>query len=77
MPKRRYTRLSLSFPFCLNLEINVKKESRNQHEAGKFEIKTLEARTLGLKGKYREEAMAAYRKLLGTSRDKPVYFARY
>jgi len=55
----------------------VKKESRNQHEAGEFEIKALEARILGLESKYREEAMAAYRKLLGTSRDKSVYFARY
>jgi len=55
----------------------MKKENRNRHEAGEFEIRAIEARILGLRGKYREEAMAAYRKLLGASRHKPVYFARY
>ena len=43
----------------------MKKENRNRHEAGKFEIRAIEARILSLRGKYREEAMAAYRKLLG------------
>jgi len=55
----------------------MKKENRNRHETGEFEIKSMEARIVGLRGKYREEAMAAYRKLLGASREKPVYFARY
>jgi len=55
----------------------MKKENRNRHEAGVFEIRAIEARILGLSGKYREEAMATYRKLLGASRGKPVYFARY
>jgi len=55
----------------------MKKENRNRHETGEFEIEAMEARILGLRRKYREEAMAAYRKLLGTSRDKPAYFARY
>jgi hypothetical protein len=55
----------------------MKKENRNRHEAGEFDIRTIEARIIGLRGKYREEAMAAYRKLLDASRDLPVYFARY
>lgn len=55
----------------------MKKENRNRHETVKFKIEAMEARILGLRGKYREEAMIAYRKLLGTSRDEPVYFARY
>jgi hypothetical protein len=55
----------------------MKKENRNRHLAGEIDIRTIEARILGLRGKYREEAMAAYRKLLDVSRDQPVYFARY
>ncbi|HKZ94292.1 MAG TPA: hypothetical protein VJ249_06915 [Candidatus Bathyarchaeia archaeon] len=55
----------------------MKTENRTHHETGEFEIEALEERILGLRGKCREEAMAAYRKLLGTSRDKPAYFARY
>ena len=55
----------------------MKKENGNQQEAMEFEIETMEAEILGLRGKYREEAMAAYRKLLVASTDKPVYFERY
>jgi hypothetical protein len=56
----------------------MKKENRNQHEETKdFEIKIMEAGILGLRGKYRQEAMIAYRKLLIASKDKPVYFERY
>jgi hypothetical protein len=55
----------------------MKKENRNRNETDEFNIRTIEARILGLGGKYREEAMIAYRKLLDASRDKPVYFARY
>jgi hypothetical protein len=55
----------------------MKKENRNQNETEELEIKAMEARIPSLRGKYREEAMAAYRKLLGASTDKPVYFARY
>ena len=55
----------------------MKVEYRNPHEADEFNIRTIEARILGLRGKYREEAMIAYRKLLDASRDEPVYFARY
>jgi len=55
----------------------MKTENRNEHETAEFKIEAMEASILGLRGKYREEAMAAYRKLLGNSRDKTVYFARY
>jgi len=55
----------------------MKQENRNRHEAAEFKIRTMEARILGLRGKYREEAMVVYRKLLGASRDRPEYFARY
>ncbi len=55
----------------------MEKEDRNRNEAGEFEIRIMEARILGLRGKYREEAMAAYRKVLRASREKPAYFARY
>lgn len=55
----------------------MKKEDSNRHEASEFEIKSMEARILGMKGRYREEAMAAYRKLLRVSTEKPVYFARF
>jgi hypothetical protein len=70
-------------PVCLYLfrfakiGISMKKESGNQQEAIESEIKIMEAELLGFNGKYREEARAAYRKLLIASRDKPVYFARY
>ena len=55
----------------------MKKENRNRHEAAEFELRSMEARILGLRGWYREEAMVAYRKLLGASGDRPEYFARY
>ncbi len=55
----------------------MKKENRNRNETDEFNIRTIEARILGLRGKYREEAMIAYRRLLDASRDEPVYFARY
>jgi hypothetical protein len=55
----------------------MKKENRNRNEAVEFELRAMEARILGLRGKYREEAMVAYRKLLGASREKPEYFVRY
>jgi len=55
----------------------MKEENGNRNEAAEFEIRAMEARILGLRGKYREEAMVAYRKLLGASEEKTVYFARY
>jgi hypothetical protein len=55
----------------------MKQENRNRHDSAESELRTMEARILGLRGKYREEAMVAYRKLLDSSRDRPEYFARY
>ena len=55
----------------------MKKENRNQHETEEIEIRTMEARILCSRGKDREEAKTAYRKLLDASRDEPVYLARY
>jgi hypothetical protein len=55
----------------------MKNENRNWSETDEFNMRSIEARILGLRGKYREEAMIAYRKLLDASRDEPVYFARY
>ena len=49
---------------------------RTRKEARKFEIEILEKEILDLKGKIREEAMKAYRKLLLTSTDEPIYFMR-
>lgn len=50
---------------------------------GVFKMKILaklrkpEKEILELKGKKREEAMEAYRKLLISLKDKPIYFVRY
>ena len=49
---------------------------RTRKEARKFEIEILEKEILDLKGKIREEAMKAYRKLLLPSADEPIYFMR-
>ena len=40
-------------------------------------LRKLEKEILELKGKKREEAMEAYRKLLISLKDKPIYFVRY
>jgi len=50
--------------------------SKCTKEAKKFEIETLETEILNLKGRAREEAMKAYRKLLFSSADEPIYFTR-
>jgi hypothetical protein len=44
--------------------------------ARKFEIETLEKEILELKGRKREVAMKAYRKLLFPSADEAIYFVR-
>lgn len=49
---------------------------RTRKEARKFEIEILEKEILDLKGKIREEAMKAHRKLLLSSADEPFYFMR-
>ena len=55
----------------------MKKENVNQQVAREFEIKIMEAEILGLRGRPREEAMAAYRKFLVASTEKPDFFRRY
>ena len=50
--------------------------SRSTRETRKLEIEILETEILDLKGRKREEAMEAYRKLLLSSADEPIYFMR-
>ena len=50
--------------------------SKCTKEARIFEIEILETEILDLKGRKREEAMKAYRRLLLTSADEPIYFMR-
>jgi len=50
--------------------------SRSTREVRKLEIEILETEILDLKGRKREEAMEAYRKLLLSSADEPIYFMR-
>jgi len=51
--------------------------SRSTREARKLEIEILETEILDLKGRKREEeAMEAYRKLLLSSADEPIYFMK-
>lgn len=49
---------------------------RKMEETRKFEVEMLEKEILDLKGKQREEAMKAYRKLLSSLADEPIYFLR-
>ena len=53
-----------------------KLSGRNVKEARKFEIETLEREILHLRVKTREEAMKAYRKLLLSAADEPIYLTR-
>ena len=50
--------------------------SKCTKEAKIFEIEMLETEILDLKGRKREEAIKAYRRLLLTSVDEPIYFMR-
>jgi hypothetical protein len=50
--------------------------SRSTRETRKLEIEILETEILDLKGRKREEAMKAYRKLLLSSANEPIYFMR-
>jgi len=45
-------------------------------EARAFEIRILENEILNLVGERREEAMKAYRKLLFSTSDEPIYLMR-
>jgi len=55
----------------------MKKENDSEQKTREFEIQIMETEILCLRGICREEVMAAYRKFLVASTDKPVYFARY
>jgi hypothetical protein len=48
----------------------------DREEARKFEIEILGKEIVDLKGKRREEAMKAYRRLLLSSADELIYFMR-
>jgi len=50
--------------------------SRSTRETRKLEIEILETEILNLKGRKREEAIKAYRKLLLSSANEPIYFMR-
>ena len=50
--------------------------SQGTREARKLEIEILETEIIDLKGRKREEAMKAYRKLLLSSADELIYFLR-
>ena len=52
----------------------MKKENKSEQEAREVEIEIMEKEILNLKGKYREEAMESYRKLLIASEGHRVYF---
>jgi len=45
-------------------------------ETKAFEMRKLENEILNLVGKRREEAMKAYRKLLSSTSDEPIYLMR-
>ena len=47
-----------------------------REEARKLQIEIFETEILRLKGRKREEAMKAYRKLLLPSMDEPIYLLR-
>ncbi len=53
------------------MKLANKQSSKSVQEARK-----LETQMLDLKGKRREEAMKAYRRLLLSSADEPIYFMR-
>jgi len=47
-----------------------------ENEARKLEMRMLENEILNLVGERREEAMKAYRKLLSSTSDEPIYLMR-
>jgi hypothetical protein len=52
----------------------MKKEDNSEQEAREVEIEIMEKEILGLRGRHREIAMEAYRKLLIASEGQRVYF---
>ena len=55
----------------------MKKENNSEQEAKEVEIEIMEKTILTLKGKYREAAMEAYRKLLVALEGQRVYFVQH
>ncbi len=58
------------------MKLNKQPSKLAQQKARKFEIELLEKEILDLKGEKRDQAMKAYRKLLSTQTDKPLYLTR-
>ncbi len=55
----------------------MRKYNNSEQEAREAEIEIMEKEILDLKGRYREEAMDAYRKLLVASEGQRVYFVQH
>jgi hypothetical protein len=55
----------------------MKKENNSEQKAREVEIQIMETEILCLRGICREEAMAAYRKLLVASDGHRVYFVQH
>jgi hypothetical protein len=55
----------------------MKKDKNSEQEAREVEMEIMEKEILDLKGRYREEAMDAYRKLLVASEGQRVYFVQH
>lgn len=55
----------------------MKKENNSAQEAREVEMEIIETEILDLRGRYREEAMEAYRKLLVASEGQRVYFVQH
>jgi hypothetical protein len=55
----------------------MKKEDNSEQETRKNEIEIMEKEILDLKGRCREEAMEAYRKLFVASEGYRVYFVQH
>ena len=66
-----------TFVFChLPLLRHGAKGMKLNKETKAFEMRKLENEILNLVGKRREEAMKAYRKLLSSTSDEPIYLMR-
>ncbi len=55
----------------------MKKEHNSNQEARETEMEIMEKEMLNLRGRFREEAMEAYRKLLIASEGHRVYFVHH
>jgi hypothetical protein len=58
------------------MKLANKQLSKSEQEDARKLVEVLEMKLLDLKGKRREEAIKAYRKLLLPSADQPIYFMR-